>query len=302
MSASSSRARHQHSSPIAHEVVDPYEERDYRKRDARVRANPLLVKVQTGKVKPTTYNLPPDGFTYGRRDGFEEDGVKGVVNSWAVHQAPRPAAAGRDFVTLNRSAVVRGAVSSKDITAFRGTHDARLQKSQTITKAPPLRLPADATFGRPSMPSTPIHDVLSNAYQRNAIVAARRAQEEAEARRLAMEQSKAGRFGQSQHTRASLGHLKIAAPPAAEPFKLARFKNVGPRIGYQGKDTLSIHHTQQQRQQQQAQQTQQQQQQEHEQTQVQQAQAQQAPQQSYEQQGEYQFQEEKTADGEILTL
>lgn len=287
-----SHARH-HSSPIAHEPVDPYEERDYRKRDARVRANPLLVKVQTGKVKATTYHLPPSGFTYGRRDGFEEEGVKDVVNRWALHQPPRPAAPGRDFVTLNRSAVVRGATNSKDITAFRSTHDARLQKSQTITKAPPLALPADATFGRPSKPSTPIHDVISNAFQRNAIVAARRAQEEAEARRLAHEQSKAGRWGQSQHTRASLGHMKIQAPPAAAPFKLERFKNVGSKIGYQGRGTVSINQTMQQ-----AQQTQQQQQQ-----QAAEQQQQQYEQQSYEQQqGGYQFQEEKTADGEMLSL
>jgi hypothetical protein len=31
-------------------VADPYEERDYKKADARTRQNPLLVKIQTGKV------------------------------------------------------------------------------------------------------------------------------------------------------------------------------------------------------------------------------------------------------------
>jgi len=35
---------------LAH-AVDPYEERDYRKAEARVRHNPLLVKIQTGKVR-----------------------------------------------------------------------------------------------------------------------------------------------------------------------------------------------------------------------------------------------------------
>jgi hypothetical protein len=32
-------------------AADPYEERDYRKGDARLRQNPLLVKIQTGKVR-----------------------------------------------------------------------------------------------------------------------------------------------------------------------------------------------------------------------------------------------------------
>ncbi len=57
-------------------AVDPYEERDYRKSSALVRQNPLLVKIQTGKGKATTYHLPPEGFTYGRRDHALEEGVK----------------------------------------------------------------------------------------------------------------------------------------------------------------------------------------------------------------------------------
>lgn len=217
--------------------VDPYEERDYRKGDARVRANPLLVKIQTGKVKATTYDLPPAGFTYGRRDGLDDEGVKEVVNSWQHHTPPAEAIPGRDFVKLNRTAVVKGAVNSKDIAAFRTTHDARLKSAATITKGSPVKLDPNFTFGRPSKPSTPIHDVLNNTFQRNAIVAARRAAAFAEAEREAKENAKSGKFGQSQHTRASLGHMKIRAPPAREPFKLDKFKQVGPRIGYTGLST-----------------------------------------------------------------
>ena len=163
---------------------------------------------------------------------------------------------GRDFVKMNRTAVTAGAVSSKDIAAFRTTHDARQGKahgSPSATRGAGAAIVSsvpdpNATFGRPSKPSTPIHDVLTNSFQRAAIVEARRVAEEAEARRLAAEGSKAGKFGASQHTRASLGHMKIAAPLAKEPFKLAKFQAVAPRIGHQGFNTLAANKDNQARQ------------------------------------------------------
>lgn len=142
---------------------------------------------------------------------------------------------------MNRTAVVKGAVSSKDIAAFRSTHDARVKQGASVSssKGAPLRLDPSATFGRPSKPSTPIHDVLTNTFQRNAIIQARRSAADAEARRLAAESSKAGKFGSSQHTRASLGHMKIRAPASRAPFKLNKFQQVPPRIGHQGYNTLA---------------------------------------------------------------
>jgi hypothetical protein len=236
----SPRRPHAHAAPLPLFLPlspDPYDEQDYRQSHAKVRANPLLVKIQTGKVKATTYSLPPEGFVYGRRDQYQEEGVKEVVNSWQNHTPPAEAVPGRDFVKLNRSAVVRGAVSSKDIANFRTTHDARLKTGATITKGQAKQLDPSFTYGRPSKPSTPIHDVLNNTFQRNAIIAARRQAAFEAAQREQQENSKAGKFGQSQHTRASLGHMKIRAPDAREPFKLAKFKEVGPRIGSQGLST-----------------------------------------------------------------
>lgn len=271
---------------------DPYEERDYRKSSAKLRLNPLLVKIQTGKGRASTYSLPPEGFTYGRRDNFEEEGVREVVNSWQKHSPAPESVPGRDFVRLNRSAVVKGAVSSKDIAAFRSTHDARLKSGATITKGAAPQLDQSFTYGRPSKPSTPIHDVLTNSFQRNAILDARRRAAAEEARRLRNEGSKAGKFGSSQHTRASLGHMKLKAPEAREPFKLEKFKAVGPRIGYQGLSTGAA-------QQQQSPQQQQQQQQydSYDNEQAQQSQQQQQ-QQSAQRSSSKRFEEEKSNDNE----
>ena len=262
--------------------------------------NPLLVKIQTGKGRASTYSLPPEGFTYGRRDNFEEEGVREVVNSWQKHTPAPESVPGRDFVKLNRSAVVKGAVSSKDIAAFRSTHDARLKSGATITKGAAPQLDQFFTYGRPSKPSTPIHDVLTNSFQRNAILEARRRAAAVEARRLRNEGSKAGKFGNSQHTRASLGHMKIKAPEAREPFKLEKFKQVGPRIGYQGLSTGAA----QQQQSPQQQQQQQDQQQSYDSYDNEQAQAQSQQQSQRQQQSSAQrstskrFEEEKSNDNE----
>ena len=160
-----------------------------------------------------------------------------VVNSWQKHVPAPESVPGRDFVRLNRSAVTKGAVSSKDVAAFRSTHDARLKNSASLTRGAAPQLDPSFTYGRPSKPSTPIHDVLTNSFQRNAIVEARRQAALTEARRAREEAARPGQFGSSQHTRASLGHMKLLAPPAKEPFKLEKFKQVTPRIGYQGLST-----------------------------------------------------------------
>jgi hypothetical protein len=166
-----------------------------------------------------------------------------VVNSWQTHTPGVESVHGRDFVRLNRKAVVRGAVSSKDIAAYRSTHDARLRGARaTILEAPDMVHDPAFVFGRPSKPSTPIHDVLTNTFQRNAILESTRHQAFVHAMKVKEEGAKTGKFGQSQHTRASLGHMKIRAPPAREPFKMEKFKEVGPRIGYQGLTTRPHQH------------------------------------------------------------
>lgn len=226
--------------------------------------------------------------------------MREVVNSWQKHSPAPQAVPGRDFVTLNRSAVVKGAVSSKDIAAFRSTHDARLKSGATITKGAAPQLDQFFTYGRPSKPSTPIHDVLTNSFQRNAILEARRRAAAEEARRLRNEGSKAGKFGNSQHTRASLGHMKIKAPEAREPFKLEKFKAVGPRIGYQGLSTGAAQQ-QQSPQQQQQQQPQQYDSYDNEQAQSQQQSSQrqeEQQQQSSAQRSSKRFEEEKSNDNE----
>lgn len=79
-------------------------------------------------------------------------------------------------------------------------------------------------------PSTPIHDVLCNNYQQVYLEDQATLRDDLAAQRRTERGGKVGKFAASQHTRASLGHMKVQAPPPREPFKLAKFRNVQPRI------------------------------------------------------------------------
>jgi hypothetical protein len=57
--------------------IDPsiYQDPEYR-RPHKKATNHLLVRPVVGRVKPSTYKLPSSDFTYGRKDQFDEEGVR----------------------------------------------------------------------------------------------------------------------------------------------------------------------------------------------------------------------------------
>jgi len=212
---------------------DLYDDGDYRKSGlGQKRTNTLLIRRPTGKVKPTTYNLPPEGFTYGKRDQFDEEGVREVVGSWQSHVLAPESRPGRDFVRLNKSAVVCGAINSQEISQFRSTNDIRLRSgpNASLNRGGKLTdvLDPNITFGKPSKATTPINDVICNSYQRQWIADQRALQEKRERQEANQKANK--QKGSSMHTRASLGHMKVVAPLPKPVFKMAKFANVGARI------------------------------------------------------------------------
>jgi len=214
-------------------MADVYDDGDYRKSGLGTkRTNTLLVRKPTGKVKPTTYNLPSDGFTYGKRDQFDEEGVREVVGSWQSHVLAPESRPGRDFVRLNKTAVVCGATNSHEISDFRAVNDIRLRSgpNASLNRGGKFSdiLDNNITFGKPSKPSTPINDVICNSYQRQWIQEQRALQEKRERQAANAKANK--QKGSSMHTRASLGHMKVVAPPPKPVFKMAKFANVGARI------------------------------------------------------------------------
>ena len=67
--------------------------------------NPLLAKDDVGKSKPTTRKLPPEGFTFGKSEGKDNEGAGAVTSSWAFHNESKPKQAERDFKKLNKMSI-----------------------------------------------------------------------------------------------------------------------------------------------------------------------------------------------------
>lgn len=109
------------------------------------------------------------------------------------------------------------------------------------SQAPRRRLPApdlsSLTFGRPNRPSTPIIGVITNQYQREWIEQQERLNQKrkkrAEAALLAAkigERQKGQDKVRAQHTRASLGHMKVCPLVDAVPDTTAKFQHVEKKI------------------------------------------------------------------------
>lgn len=187
------------------------------------RTNALLVRNPLGEVKPTTWSLPPRDHIYGYADAQDEEGASEVVNSWLEHQGPPRELPGRNFVELNKFATMSGCTTAKNLSQFRRTNDVRLGAQNAPISHMTSSFPDSSTiFGRPSPQSAPISDLLNNNYQRTWIQGQRYQRE--------MKSTKQRPYARSQHTKASLGHTKVRAPPPKKMFKLKQFENVPSRI------------------------------------------------------------------------
>jgi hypothetical protein len=129
--------------------------------------NPLLVKDDVGRAKPSCYNLPGDDFAYGRPDLPDYEGAREVTMQWVT---ARPSGERQsdvqDFKKLNRAALKSGILNAKEQTKFRKNNPVQLE--HTVPCAPPKIYPSEVvpsfTYGKKTRPSTPISQVISNQF------------------------------------------------------------------------------------------------------------------------------------------
>ncbi len=91
--------------------------------------NYLIVKDDVGRSKPTTRDLPNLTFTYGKPDQIDkQESAALVCSSWVQHEgkASDDSNNPRNFMKLNKKAVISGSVTAKDNYVFRQTNDARI--------------------------------------------------------------------------------------------------------------------------------------------------------------------------------
>jgi hypothetical protein len=231
---------------------DPYSEsltRSSRHSRSSRYYNPLLLRQPIGKAKPSCFDLPPSSFTYGGRNQYDEHAVRDVLSHWEISQPSIPTSAtvnssSTNFISLNRSAAHYGARNSKQFKEFRETQQEKLHVELSGRSQPsptrrsrssiPLSLKtSNKPFGRPSKPSTPLHDILTHSFQRQAILANR----EKEAREADKRRSKRlSRREPSSPTRASLGHTKKENGQVenqqndVSKFVMKRFANIPSKV------------------------------------------------------------------------
>ena len=67
-----------------------------------------------GKVRQTTYDLPGDKHTYGKKVVDDPEPIKYVVNGWqTASEAPEPPSKKKDFKELNKMATKNGLFTAK---------------------------------------------------------------------------------------------------------------------------------------------------------------------------------------------
>lgn len=204
----------------------------------RTTKNPLLQRDGVGRAKQSCYDLPDEHFSYGRPGNTDQEGAREVSMHWVCHTPSRnPEGAAPDFMTLNKRATAAKIATAKDLKHFKGLIDADISKVYRDTQTPQAKdtVPSDVihgfTYGRKVRPSTPIQEVISyrfaDKYEKELGRFYKDFKEVQEASKVQVRKITT--------TAASRGHASAAKKAIMteddkEPFKLGKFKRVGPKV------------------------------------------------------------------------
>lgn len=198
--------------------------------------NPLLVKDDVGKSKPSCYNLPPEDFSYGRPDLPDYEGAREVTMQWVAHKGEsRPVSDVQDFKKLNRAALRSRVIDAKAQTSFRRSCSVPLEHHPPC--APPKIYPSEVvpsfTYGKKTRPSTPIAQVISNQFGAEYETALEDMYDHYE-----VTKAQAGLMPKIRTTKATEGHASRRSRSLVEepkaPFKLSKFKHVKGKLQIPG--------------------------------------------------------------------
>jgi len=130
--------------------------------------NVVLVQDDVGKAKQSCYDLPDEGFAFGRAEPADMEGAREVTMHWAAH-VPRAKAGPdcQDFRKINKIATKINISNAKQLAGWRKDNDVRLIDQGPAGPLPKV-IPSDVipsfAYGRKSRPSTPIASVVGYQY------------------------------------------------------------------------------------------------------------------------------------------
>lgn len=200
-------------------------------------SNCILVKDDVGRAKPSCYNLPAEGFAYGRAEPADMEGAREVTMHWAAHvPRPKPGENCQDIRKINKMATKGGVSNAKQLASFRRETDVKLVPPGPMGPLPKV-IPSDVipsfAYGRKSRPSTPIASVVGAHYasEYEEVLASSYARYDAEMQmtggkhRVRLNRSTTSRIADVRTRR----DLADANEPK-ELFKLTKFKKVPSRL------------------------------------------------------------------------
>lgn len=203
-------------------------------------SNPLLLKDDVGRAKPSYQKHPPSDYTFGQREVPVEGGVREAL-TWAVPEpSKRRQPLETDFQRLNKSAARNRVTSPKGLAEFRSAHEFPLLPRSC--RSPPKVIPSDVipgwAYGEQNRPSTPIAAIMSHQYgneKEEALVERyRKYMEEREKLRSPLK---------IRFTRAArLARHRPEGPEAqvSELWKMSKFKKVPSKVGPTTRPSTSL--------------------------------------------------------------
>lgn len=201
--------------------------------------NLLLVREDVGKSRLSTFDLPDDGFAYGKPSKFEPEGAREVCMRWVAHTPSREREAGApDFVHFNKRAGMAGITNATELKHYRKELDntSALRSARKHYSAPSKApIPSDVVpgfaYGVKSRPSTPINEVISARYAERSEQQLQQIYAEASEVRLAAGNHEVHKIVPTAASRARAALARKARAMTAQEvhqdaFVLSKFKNV----------------------------------------------------------------------------
>jgi hypothetical protein len=145
-----------------------------------------------------------------------------VIGYWSQHTPSNQPELGLDFVQMNKLATSNSHINAKSVQEFRKTTSIRKQRPPQLVEQKPFN--SETTFGVKNSPSTPMSLLISNTFQREAVVELSKVIEQKDASKPS------NKLPGARHTRASIGHQKDLGIMEKEQFKMKRFQNVQGKV------------------------------------------------------------------------
>ena len=147
-----------------HASVDDYRLGNYR---TSMDTDLLLMKPQLGRPINRCYQLPGETFIYGKPNVAIDGGVAAaMIHTEVDHYIGSKKLKPKDFIKLNKTAVMSGLVTATENKHYRAVNDLRVVTPRVnLDLHKKIKLPPGMTFGIPTRPSTPMFDVMEHKFK-----------------------------------------------------------------------------------------------------------------------------------------